>query len=37
MIPKTELQIDYCHRIADAVIKTSMDAVDEVGAPSKAN
>lgn len=37
MIPKTESHIDYRHRIADAVIKMSMDVVDDVGAPSKAN
>lgn len=37
MILKTELHIDYHHRIADEAIKTSMDAADEVGAPSKAN
>lgn len=37
MIPKTELHSDYSHRIADAVKIMSMDVVDEVGAPSKAN
>lgn len=37
MIPKTKLHIDYHHHIADAAIKTSMDAADKVGAPSKAN